>query len=217
MKENYLMSSLRIRLYGLNLAKACKALENYPRLKLIAKGSILRYAIEEAQDYFYVFELGRDSLTFTIFSKQTPIYFFNDMLLRVFNILQIIDCNVDLRSVFPYVIFALARQHAAYALSQLPQPKPAQTDVELLLAKRTKELLNENADLKRSEQNLKDKTASMLALLVIAYAEGTASRKQLAEKFEVGEDELNTAIELLPKYGYRAVFKTFDTFELVSI
>jgi len=96
-----------------SIAAIRKKLESYPGLSLIAQGTSLKYELSSgAPDYFYVLELGKNSLCFFIYSLSSPLYLLHDALLKLLNVLVILydDYFVDVKSLFPYLAAVLARQ-----------------------------------------------------------------------------------------------------------
>jgi len=221
-QSSYLMSRISVKLRLLSSLESTEhKLKNYPGMLLASRGTSLKYVIDQQSDHFYTFEIAKDKAELDIFSRQTPLFYMQEALLRLMNLLLIVkDCEVEIGSIFPYIIAILARQQLSGILESAPSGRhdaKMQTDVDLLLAKRVKELLKENIDLKQTAAETKAKLEKVTLQLIVASSAGTPSIKELASRTRLSELELKSAIAQLPKLGYKAVYKTSDSFELVSL
>ncbi|MGC8547625.1 MAG: hypothetical protein ACP5MC_01310 [Candidatus Micrarchaeia archaeon] len=221
-KSGYLTSRISVKLRLLSSLESIEhKLRNYPGMLLASRGTSLKYVIDQQSDHFYTFEIAKDRAELVIFSRQTPLFYMQEALLRLMNLLLIVkDCEVEIESIFPYIIAILARQQISGILASAPNNRhdaKMQTDVDFLLAKRIKELLKENTALKQTAAETKAKLEQITLQLVVASSAGTTSIKELASRTKLSELDLKSAIAQLPKLGYKAVYKNSDSFELVSL
>ena len=219
--RNYLMSSFCINARVISsIAAIRKKLESYPGLSLIAQGTSLKYELSSgASDYFYVLELGKNSLCFFIYSLSSPLYLLHDALLKLLNVLVILydDYFVDVRSLFPYLAAVLARQqYRTFSIGDASKSEH-NSEVDYVLAKRVSALLSENYMLKRELDKCASRAKRTALMLIIAESAHNANVKQMADLLGVSKDGLLELIASLPELGYKAVYRGADEFELVKL
>ncbi len=213
-RDSYLMSRLSIPVECASLAQAASRLENYPGFTLVAKGTLLRFVLQFSEDHFYMFEISRNLLVFSIFSKESPLYFAKEGILRLLNVLEIISCKFDARVLLPYFELILEREQVSLAFSQSTRQVP--DTVCFILAGRIRQLLSERKELLEANNELEKSMLGILSRFLAAEGTGIRSISDICRSFDVKEETVRKAIERLPALGYKAVYRSRDIFEVVN-
>ncbi|MEM0146857.1 MAG: hypothetical protein QXS17_00120 [Candidatus Micrarchaeaceae archaeon] len=222
---HYLMSGMHVKLFMQKpLAHAEARLANYPGFVLLSRGSRLEYMLvpdAEKPDHFYTVSIEKDSMHFFIFSKLSPVYFFSEAVLRLISILQLMStvCTAELSSIYPYLVIALAQRQLAFAAAQAKPDKQQKKQDELsaILSARIKHLIDENSALIQKEAESHSVVTRLLALFIVSGFNGMASISDISAKTGMGVQAIKEAIAALPDFGYRAVFRGADRFDLIGV
>ncbi len=205
-KKGYLISriSMKARLLG-NLKNVESLINQYPCNEKISGGSSLKYLIredEKASERFYIVDLGKSFINFSTFSSTSPLNCIEESLARLLTIISTLGDNyeVEVKNLFPYLIYALMRQHLMYYMENLKEPND--NSVDLMLARRIKCLLIENNKLKSELSEANGKLMRILTNLIIAKYPNNASLLEIAENNGLSKNDVNEALSKLRKNGY---------------
>ncbi len=190
------------------LSSVAKELECYPGLVRIRRGTTLAYLIgREAGDCFYTVELSKDAIALTIHSKASPVYYFQEALLRLLSIFSILEefYVVDLRSIYPYLINVLGASQLGNLVDKSDKDGSRWSGIESILAKRINSLLSQNAALQGSLEEKERKLDLLLSRFIIAKYGGTVDLDTAAKDIHVESTDIEKAIKNMESLGYKGV------------
>jgi len=207
-----IMAELAGRMSGL---KGC--LEAYPGLKLVGEGTSLLYELaeEEVSDRFYFIELGKRYIALTICSKQTPVVFMQEAMLRLLAVAQITSKHyrLEISSLYPYLIIAIANQQIRSVIGGAGTLKEDSSD--LILSKRLISLMKENTALREGSERLAVKFRRLAQRTIILSSTGNMSIPELERDLCLSKDEISGALSCMRQIGYNAIYLGKDRFSLV--
>lgn len=217
---SYLSSRIGIRVKLLtSMAAIRQKLKSYPHLKQVGYGSKLRYVVElENADKFYIISLTESEFLFELYSKTSPLYFIQEVLLRIISLAAILsdDCEFGIRDIFPYLVEALA--------NQIPRPQVIRTDTniretagEIILARRINGLNRENSQLGNDLSLARSELLKMTSLFIISRYGPNVDINEVTKESGIAADDITKALKFMPEVGYRALPLGHDRFNLVRL
>ncbi len=217
--EVYLTSRIQVEaeLSGrMSTLKGC--LEAYPGLRLVGEGTSLRYELadEGVGDRFYSIELGKTQISLTICSRQTPVLFMQEAMLRLLAIMQITSehYKIDISSLYPYLIIAIANQQIGSVMAGKEAERQDGSD--LILSKRLISLMKENADLRDKSEKLSARFRRLVQKAIVLSSTGNTSMTDLERDLSLSREELSIALSGMRQAGYNPVYLGKDRFSLVK-
>lgn len=223
MDNNYKISKIEVKSrLSCKLSDLRKILNNYPGLIPISYGSIIKYKLlDQNKEYFYTLEISRNSISVTINSGSSPVYYMQEALLRLLSVLSVLEefCEVDIRSLYPYLINVFSSSKLdqfANRISGMIEVKE-DNDVELVFAKRINSLLIEKED---SAQKLKEanvRFASLLSRFIILKYGNNVDIKEIERDTEIKEKEIIDALKHVDTAKYGIIQINNDRFSLVRL
>ncbi|MGA3020875.1 MAG: hypothetical protein ABSD68_02920 [Candidatus Micrarchaeales archaeon] len=217
-ERGYLTSRIQIsaELAGrMSSLKGC--LDAYPGLKLIGEGTSLLYKLaeEETSDRFYFIELGKRHITLTIRSKQTPVMFMQEAMLRLLAVAQITSKHyrLDISSLYPYLIIAIASQQIRSLIGVGREAK--EDDSDLILSKRLISVMKENATVREGSERLAIRFRKLAQRAIVLSSTGNTSIADLEGNLCLSRDEITEALSDIRHIGYNSVYLGKDRFSLV--
>lgn len=218
-ETGYLMSRIDVaaelsgKMSGL---KSC--LEAYPGLKLESEGTSLLYELEDdgVGDRFYSVECGKSHIALTIFSKQTPVLFMQEAMLRLLAVAQITSKHyrIDLSSLYPYLVIAMASQQIGRIMSGNEAAK--EDDSDLILSKRLISLMKQNSALMESAEIFTARFRKLTQKAITLSSTGNTSMEDLERDLCLSKGEISEALSGMRQAGYSPVYLGKDRFSLVK-
>ncbi len=215
---SYLTSRIQVaaELSGrISTIKGC--LEAYPGLRLVGDGTSLRYELadEGVGDRFYSIELGKNQISLTICSRQTPVLFMQEAMLRLLAVMQITSehYRVDISSLYPYLIMTIANQQIGSVMARTEAAQEDSSD--LILSKRIISLMKENTELKEESERLAARFRKLVQRAIVLSSTGNTSTADLERDLSLSKDELSLALSGMRQAGYNPVYLGRDRFSLV--
>ncbi|MDE1861120.1 MAG: hypothetical protein KGH72_05405 [Candidatus Micrarchaeota archaeon] len=192
----------------------------YPGLELAAEGDdMLTYCINcnWSMDTSYKFEFRRDSVAIELSSAVSPVYFTNDALTMLVDIILFLrDCYVvGLDDLAPYLIEALSAQQLNGYLKNF-NLKEHEHGGDVILSKRILALSDENGALKRDLQNKTEQAMLLLKRLIASSYNYNASIEAIEAEVHVGRKEIREALNGISEIGYRVVYSSRDKFSVIK-
>ncbi len=195
-------------------------LEANRSMTLLKEGTSLLYTIEEkdADNHFYSIEFLKDRMALIIYSKQTPVTFMSEALLRLLSIAQLTSEHYELKlsSLYPYLIVLLAG-HQMGNLSERIDDHVQQDGSDLILARRIIGLLNENNKLKEDSAILSHKFERVLLKCIVFSSTGRNNTEEIANTIGIDESEVCKAMPDLYKIGHKAVYLDRKRFSISKL
>lgn len=215
----YLISRIPLKarsVFGISAIR--KRLGLYPSLTPLSYGTSLRYALGSMQsDHFYLLAFSREGILLEVYSKTSPLYLLGDALLRLLSVLALLEglCSVELESLYPYMIWALGRQHLE-CVSEEPAEREEQGS-DIVLAKRIIMLSREKSELGKKAERWHSAARQILARLIASrYGAGFAV-DDVAHETGLSEETVREALRLMPTLGYKTLNMDGKTFSLVRL
>ncbi len=217
--EAYLKSSIKLPAkMRSSLAEVQAILSNYPNLKLVGRGSTVKYMIDGNEPgHFFMLSISEEEIVFDTFSTISPLYFLNESLSKFLALLGNISqqCTVDMSNLLPYLIVALSKSHVEELFSGNSARERNGDEAAKLLARRIilleKELESEIMARRKAEEFLR----KAILQLVIRNS-GRHSIEELVSSIGLERMQIEGMIEELPSYGYRVIWLDKNTFEVVE-
>lgn len=221
--EGYLTSRIVVaaRLTS-RMSSVKSALESYPSIRPIGEGTSLAYLLNdnETKDHFYSIEFAKDCITLNIYSKQTPVLFFQEALLRLLSLAQITAkyYEVSVSSLYPYLVIAIAGQQAISLMRPERGKMEKREEVaDQILSKRLIYLGKENGELKEKNRRVIEKLRRVILKAVITTSVGDSSIESIARNLGLGKVEVLDALSDAKELGYKAIYANKDRFSLVRL
>lgn len=222
MKTNYLLSKIPIKAkLSKKLSEVARELGCYPGLRLVKKGTGLKYIIgDDGDDRFYLVEFSRESVSLTINSKISPLSYMQEAVLRLLSLLSLLDgaYQVEISSLYPYLINLLS----SYQFSQLKDlgggsDLGRNNGSEIVLAKRINSLLRENMEIGNQLTDKKRKLDFVLYKFILARYGNVVDLDLVQKETQMERKEIENTLKSMEGFGYRAVKIGEGRFSLASI
>jgi hypothetical protein len=200
------------------LAEVKEALSCYPGLVLKTSKSKLRYEIggEELADRHYVIEFTDNALVIELYSSVSPLYFINEMLVRLISISSILKDHYTIKfdELVPYLIEALSTQQLGNYLKNFEFRQHVHNG-DIILARRIIELTKEKALLSKDYKIKSAKALVFLQKLIVSAYNYNASISLIKATSGAEDVEIKDALKRLPEVGYKIVYSSKDKFNVV--
>lgn len=201
------------------VASVKKEMGAYPALNLVREGTSLFYEIrcDEKDDHFYSLELGKASVSLTIYSRQNPTFFMQEATLRLLGILQILSGSYEVKigSLYPYLILALADQQLTRLARE--EIRKEDTEPELILARKIISLMKENVILKEDYRKTHEKLRRVVLEAMAISGSVKDSAEEVAATLKIDKNDVLAALALAREAGYRVMHTGNSGFSLVRV
>ncbi len=184
------------------------SLSAYPGLHRTNYGTLLRYSIDDDCDCTCLLELRKDSIILEVQSECSPLHFIDHSLLKLLSVSALL-CNnyeFDMRSVFPYLIFALGR-NGNKTMKNIIESKrePISSDSHLMLARRINSLRKEVFRLRAANTLAGNTTCKIILNAIYAVYNGDCDISDVEIILGIGKEEIMGAIKQAHLGGYRVI------------
>ncbi len=218
--KDYLFSSISVNAVLISgFAKIKRCLVPYPGMTLERDGTKLLYSMSaaEGEDHFFLLELGKESISMSIYSRLTPMRFIQEAMLRLLGVMQTLsDCyKIEIGSVYPYLIMTIAEQQL-----DMLQRESKHTGMELpdiILSKRLIAVMNENLTLVEARDRIEKNFKRVVLKAVLLSGLTDYSIESIAGRLGIEKKEVTEALDGAESMGYRVVNAGRGTFNLVRI
>ena len=219
----YLLSSISVssRIQA-SLAEVKLILSHYPSLKLMSYGTSLRYlSEEESENIFYTLDFAISAIKITIHSKDSPIYYTSEALLRLLAMLSVMEgvYEPDIRGIYPYLILALGEsklQRLTENLGNGESPN-SENSTDILLARRINWLAAENRRLAAELAGSKAMSESILSKFIILHYGTEGSLERLSKETGLDRSQAEKALSGMGRLGYKLIRNGKDRYSLVRL
>lgn len=199
-----------------------KTLSFFPNLSQTRTGGKLCYYMSNGDpDCFYLLELGRDAIFMSICSVSSPTYYLNDALLKLLEIMHMLNSDYEIyaNSLYPYLIFALSGMQIEKYSNILNKNEACRLDrdADLILAGRINSLVKEKEAYKGINSRAMERIECLTAKLLVFESRSDPSVSRISKSLGLEAEELRKMLLRMPRFGYKAIYKTSDAFELVKL
>ena len=217
--EPYLKSSIKLGAsMKASLAEVQAVLSNYPNLKCVGRGSVLKYVIDgNEEDHFFLLSISSEEIVFDTFSTISPLYLLNEALYKLLALLGNIaqQCTVDISNLLPYLIVALAKANLGEMFHGNQARERKSDEVAALLARRIIQL-EKALEAEGSARSKADELLRRAILQLVTRSSGKQSVEELANSIRIERKQVESVLASLPGYGYRVIWLDKNTFEVVE-
>lgn len=222
MREGYLISKIPVKAKLISSqTKLAKVLGSYLWLRQTREGSNLVYIFgEERKDCFYTVEFSKSLISLTIHSKSSPLYYSQEALLRILSLLSALEdiYEPDIRSLYPYLVNLVASV-PFYQLSEKlsSRREGAESESDIMLAKRINVLLAENEDIKAKVEKSRLKLRYLLSSFLLLKYGNTINIETVAKDTNIDKEEIEEMLGEMKEFGYKGIKIGEGRFSLARI